>query len=470
MTNAGNQNITESLAWHARAQQVIPGGVSSPVRAFKGVGGSPRYFVRGEGSHIWDVDGNEYVDLVGSWGPMILGHAHPAVVAAVRDAAARSASFGAPSPNEVLLAEEIIARVPGAERVRFVSSGTEAVMTAVRVARAAASARTGQQRNVIVKFAGCYHGHSDALLVQAGSGVVTLGLPNSPGVTPGAVADTVVLDYNDAAGLTDLFARRGHEIAAVITEPTPANMGVVPPLPVPGGAGSGHTGAGETATDFNGLIRRLTAEHGALMILDEVMTGFRIASGGWFTKFIQPQGWAPDLFTYGKVIGGGYPVAAVAGPAAIMDMLAPIGAVYQAGTLSGNPVATAAGLATLQFCDDDLYRTLDARAAQVGGVISEALTDAGVPFTLQTGGSLFSFFFTDSQDLPHKAVTTFAEAQTQNVAAFNAFFHAMLEGGVSLPPSAFEAWFVNGAMSDADIDKIGSVARVAAAAAAKVVR
>jgi glutamate-1-semialdehyde 2,1-aminomutase len=438
-----SQETSTSVAWQQRAEKVIPGGVSSPVRAFKGVGGSPRYFVRGVGSHIWDVDGNEYIDLVGSWGPMILGHANPSVVSAVTQAAAKSASFGAPNPNEVLLAEEIISRVPAAERVRFVSSGTEAVMTAVRLARAT----TG--RNVIVKFAGCYHGHSDSLLVQAGSGVATLGLPNSPGVTPGSVADTVVLDYNDIDALKQVFALRGSQIAAVITEAVPANMGVVPPIGL------------ENGGNFNSLIRELTSAHGSLMILDEVMTGFRISAGGWHTKFGISQGWTPDLFTYGKVIGGGYPVAAVAGTAGIMDLLAPVGNVYQAGTLSGNPVATAAGLATLQLCDESLYATLDARAEQVGAVISQALAKEGVEHSLQRGGNLFSFFFTG------EVVTNFAQAQTQNVPKFNAFFHSMLENGVSLPPSAFEAWFVNGAMTDGDIERIGEVAKVAAVAAAK---
>ena len=431
------KSIEKSQYWHNRALKVIPGGVSSPVRAFSAVGGTPRYFVEGKGSRIFDVDGNEYVDMVGSWGPMIVGHAHPEVVRRVIETASKSSSFGAPSPHEVLLAEEIKRRVSAVERVRFVSSGTEAVMTAVRLARAA----TG--RNVIVKFAGCYHGHADALLVQAGSGVLTLGLPNSPGVTPGAVQDTVVVAYNDFEAIRTLFAERGREIAAVLTEAIPANMGVVPPAP-----------------GFNALLAELCHSNGALFILDEVMTGFRLSSGGWWHLVKDDESWTPDLFTYGKVIGGGYPVAAIAGPARVMDLLAPIGSVYQAGTLSGNPVATAAGLATLELCDEALYATLNKRAREVGEVVSSALSKAGVPHRLQSAGNLFSIFFTD------KEVRTFADAQGQDTKAFAAFFHAMLENGVSLPPSSYEAWFVSGAHTDRDIEQIASAARAAAVIAA----
>ena len=431
-----SQNISNSKSWHQRALRVIPGGVSSPVRAFSAVGGDPRYMVRGKGSRVWDIDGNEYVDLIGSWGPMILGHAHPEVIAKVLEVANDSSSFGAPSPHEVELAEEIIRRVAVIHRVRFVSSGTEAVMTAVRLARAA----TG--RDVIVKFAGCYHGHSDALLVQAGSGVITLALPNSPGVTVGQTQDTVVLDYNDVPALEALFTQRGSQIAAVLTEAVPANMGVVPPAP-----------------GFNKLIADLCHKHGALMILDEVMTGFRISAGGWW-KSVENEGWIPDTFTFGKVIGGGYPLAALAGNAANMDQLAPLGSVYQAGTLSGNPVATTAGLATLMLCDESLYAMVDKRAQEVGQGISEAFIEAGIAHQYQHAGNLFSFFFTD------KEVKSFDDAKSQNVTTFAKFFHAMLENGVSLPPSAFEAWFVNGAMTDEDVTKILIAAKKAANQAA----
>ncbi len=426
------QNIDGSIGWHSRAKAVIPGGVSSPVRSFSAVGGNPRYMVRGAGSRVFDIDGNEYIDLVGSWGPMILGHAHPEVVRRVIEVASNSSSFGAPSPHEVELAEEIIRRVSAVEKVRFVSSGTEAVMTAVRLARAASG------RDLIVKFAGCYHGHCDALLVQAGSGVMTLGLPNSPGVTVGQAQDTVVLPYNDVAALEALFAERGSKIAAVITEATPANMGVVPPLP-----------------GFNKLIADLCHKSGVLFILDEVMTGFRISAGGWWES-VRQENWIPDLFTFGKVIGGGYPLAAVAGKAGVMDLLAPLGSVYQAGTLSGNPVATTAGLATLKLCDKALYDKVNLRAQQVGAGISQALGEAGISHQYQFAGNLFSFFFTE------KPVRSYEDAKNQDAKIFAKFFHSMLKNGVSLPPSAFEAWFVNGAMDDLDVEQIIRAAKISA--------
>lgn len=424
--------IQLSESWHERAKKVIPGGVSSPVRAFSAVSGTPRYMVRGKGSRVWDVDGNEYVDLVGSWGPMILGHANDDVLDAVREVTNNSSSFGAPSTHEVELAEEIVKRIEPLEKVRFVSSGTEAVMTAVRLARAATN------RDVIVKFIGCYHGHADSLLVQAGSGVITLGLPNSPGVTKGQTQDTITLEYNDVDALKKVFLENGPKIAAVITEAIPANMGVVPP-----------------SIGFNKLIADLCHANGSLMILDEVMTGFRISAGGYWSS-VKSEGWVPDLFTFGKVIGGGYPLAALGGKSKIMDLLAPLGAVYQAGTLSGNPVATTAGLATLKLCDSDLYRNLDVRAMQIGEGISEIFSEAGIAHSYQSAGNLFSFFFT-----PEK-VNSYADAKKQNAESFSKFFHSMLDQGVSLPPSAFEAWFVNGAMSDLDIEKVLSSAKVAA--------
>lgn len=420
MTNAKRPGST---AWHERASQVVPGGVSSPVRAFRAVGGDPVYFASGSGAWVTDVDGNRYVDLVGSWGPMILGHAHPEVVEAVSAVMRNSSSFGAPTMAETLLAEEILARVPVAERVRFVSSGTEATMTAIRLARAA----TG--RDLIVKFVGCYHGHSDALLVQAGSGVMTLGLPNSPGVTAGAAADTITVPYGDRAAVEAVFAEYGDRIAALFTEATPANMGVVPP---PAG--------------FNAFLREITARHGALFVFDEVMTGFRVGPGGWWMRY--ESGPAPDLFAYGKVIGGGYPLAAIAGRADVMDQLAPLGPVYQAGTLSGNPVAATAGLVTLQHLDEAAYAHLDATAAQVLSMASSALTAAGIAHSPQSAGNLISIYFTEGP------VRSMAEAATQDEQEFGRFFHRMLDNGVSLPPSAYEAWFVSTAHDDDALEAI----------------
>lgn len=424
-----------SSSWHQRASKVVPGGVSSPVRAFRAVGGDPVYFASGDGAWVTDVDGNRYVDLVGSWGPMILGHAHPAVTSAVTDVVRHSSSFGAPTTAETLLAEEILRRVPVAERVRFVSSGTEATMTAIRLARAA----TG--RDLIVKFVGCYHGHSDALLVQAGSGVMTLGLPNSPGVTAGAAGDTITVPYGDREAVEAVFAEYPDRIAAVFTEAAPANMGVVPP---PEG--------------FNAFLREITARHGSLFVFDEVMTGFRIGPGGWWMRY--ESGPAPDLFAYGKVIGGGYPLAAVAGSAAVMDQLAPLGPVYQAGTLSGNPVAATAGLTTLQQLDDAAYAHIDATATEVLRIASDALTAAGVPHSPQSAGNLVSIYFTEGP------VRNMADASTQDEAAFGRFFHGMLDRGVSLPPSAYEAWFVSTAHDDEALSAIAAAAPDAAREAA----
>ncbi|RMB59840.1 glutamate-1-semialdehyde 2,1-aminomutase [Tessaracoccus antarcticus] len=424
----------------ARARAIIPGGVSSPVRAFGSVGGTPVFVARAEGPRVFDVDGVDYVDLVCSWGPALLGHAHPQVVGAVQAAAARGLSFGAPTSAEVDLATLIRDRVPAAERVRFVSTGTEATMTAIRLARGA----TG--RDLIIKFAGLYHGHSDALLAAAGSGLATAGLPGSAGVTAATAAETIVLPYNDVTALEGAFALQGERIAAVITEAVPANMGVVPP-----------------AAGFNEAIRRVTAQYGALMIFDEVMTGFRVGPAGWWgvEAGVENPTYTPDIFTFGKVVGGGMPLAALGGRADVMELLAPVGPVYQAGTLSGNPLATAAGMATLNLADDAVYAHVDRRSAELQSAVDEALTAAGVPHVVQNAGNLFSVFFRD------EPVLDYDDARDQDTAAFARFFHSMLDQRVALPPSAFEAWFLSAAHDDGAMSRIIGALPAAARAAAR---
>jgi glutamate-1-semialdehyde 2,1-aminomutase len=411
---------TGSERLFAAAQRVLPGGVNSPVRAFRSVGGTPRFIARGEGAWLEDVDGNRYVDLVLSWGPLILGHAHPEVLSAVVDAAGRGTTYGAPTELEVRLAERVVATFPSLEMVRFVSSGTEAAMSAVRLARAA----TG--RRAILKFDGCYHGHADPLLASAGSGVATLGLPDSPGVPPATVADTLIAPFNDLAVVEALFAARGPDIAAVLVEPVAGNMGVVPP-----------------AEGFLEGLRDLTRRAGALLVFDEVMTGWRVHPVGAQVLY----GITPDLTILGKVVGGGLPAAAYGGSRALMEQIAPAGPVYQAGTLSGNPVAMAAGLATLEVLGrPGVWARAERWAARAAEAITVAAAAAGVPVTVQRVGTMLTPFFTGAP------VRDYAEAKRCDRAAYNAFFHAMLEGGVYLAPSAFEAAFTSAVHGDTELD------------------
>ncbi|GAB4466071.1 MAG: glutamate-1-semialdehyde 2,1-aminomutase [Armatimonadaceae bacterium] len=422
-------NTAKSKALFAEAQQVIPGGVNSPVRAFKAVGGEPLFMERGEGPYLYDADGNRYLDLVGSWGPLIFGHADPAVLNAISETMQRGTSFGAATEAEVRFAEEIVAAVPGVEKVRLVNSGTEAAMSFIRAARGF----TG--RTKLVKFEGCYHGHSDALLAKAGSGLATFGLPDSAGVPAQVTAATLTVPFNDLDAVQQLFDAEGSEIAAVALEPVAGNMGCVPPKP-------GY---------LEGL-REITAKHGALLLFDEVMTGFRLAYGGAQERF----GVTPDLTALGKIIGGGLPLAAYGGRADIMDVIAPAGPVYQAGTLSGNPLAVAAGRAMLKrLRDEPPYTFLEEQTAQLAESLRESARTAGVPVTVNQLGSMLTVFFTD------QPVTDYTSAKTSDTARFGRFFRAMLERGVYLPPSQFEAAFLFAALTPDHFDEIAEAAKEA---------
>lgn len=413
-------NRLQSVEQFERAQKCIPGGVNSPARAFGGVGGNPVFIDRGDGPFIFDIDGNQYVDYIGSWGPHILGHRQQKVVAAITDALTRGTSFGAPTVIESELAELVIEAVPSIEKVRMVNSGTEATMSAIRVARGFT------KRDVIIKFAGCYHGHVDSLLVQAGSGALTLGTPSSPGIPAGATGDTLVLEYNDPQGLADAFASKGDEIAAVILEPVVGNMGTVIPT-----------------TEFLTALRELCTQHGTVLIFDEVMTGFRLSFGGAQELF----GITPDMTTLGKIIGGGMPVGAYGGREDIMNTVSPVGPVYQAGTLSGNPVAMSAGLATLQLLKEvDPYERLNMLTERLCKGLGEAATAAGVAHQISQVGSMFTLFFNDEE------VTNYSVSAKNNTERFGNYFHGMLERGFYLPCSQFEANFVSAAHTKGLID------------------
>lgn len=414
-------NREKSAKYFAEAQHYIPGGVNSPVRAFKSVGGNPVYIKRGAGSRIYDVDGNSYIDYIGSWGPLILGHAHPRVLSAITEVAALGTSFGAPTERETQMAKLVCELVPSVEVVRMVNSGTEATMSALRLARGYT------KRNKIMKFEGCYHGHADSLLIKAGSGVATLGLPDSPGVPEGTAANTITVPYNDLESVKLAFSTYGDDLAAVIVEPVGGNMGVVPPLP-----------------GFLEGLREITKQHGTLLIFDEVMTGFRVARGGAQELF----GITPDLTTMGKVIGGGLPVGAYGGKREIMQQIAPAGPIYQAGTLSGNPLAMAAGLTTLEeLSKPGVYERLEKLSARLAEGLADNASKLGIPHTLNRVGSMVCLFFTDTP------VINYETAKTSDLERFSAYFSHLLEEGIMIPPSQFEGMFVSLAHSEEDIEK-----------------